>query len=111
MLDDRIAGAGIELDYPVRVVRSAPAVEHVPFAMWIIEAHRPRSIVELCVMAGNTYCGFLQAIRTLNLEANCLGLDLRDPAAGELAGSGDLNALKAYHDPLYGAFSTLRHAS
>src|SRR5437667_863042 len=116
MRDDRIVGAGIELDYPVRSVTAAPALEHVPFAMWVIEAHQPRLVVELCVTADNTYCGFLQAIRTLNLEAKCLGFSL---GAGEGLGNrqeggsahgGDFDALKAYHDPLYGAFSTLRRA-
>jgi hypothetical protein len=108
---DKIAGAGIELDYPVRVAASAPGLEHVPFAMWIIEAHRPRVVVELCVTADNTYCGFLQAIRALNLEAKCFGFSLGDGQEGGLACGGDFEALKAYHDPLYGAFSTLRRGS
>ena len=111
MRGNMIAGAGIELDYPVRIVRSAPAVSHVPFAMWIIEAHQPRVVVELCVTADNTYCGFLQAIRQLNLEAKCFGFSLAAGGDEQSAGVGDLDALKAYHDPLYGAFSTLRRAS
>jgi hypothetical protein len=108
MLGDRIGGRGIELDYPVRAVRSAPAPEHVPFAMWIIEAHRPRVVVELCVTGGNTYCGFLQAIRTLNLNTKCQGFSLGAAPANE-SGS-DFGSLKAYHDPLYGTFSVLRRA-
>jgi hypothetical protein len=111
MRGNMIAGAGIELDYPVRIVSSAPAMEHVPFAMWIIEAHQPRMVVELCVTAENTYCGFLQAIRELNLEAKCFGFSLAGGGEGQSAGIGDFDALKAYHDPLYGAFSTLRRAS
>jgi hypothetical protein len=108
MRGDKIVGAGIELDYPVRIVTSAPALEHVPFAMWVIEALQPRVVVELCVTAGNTYCGFLQAIRTLNLEAKCCGFSLGGGDAEGSACSGDFDALKAYHDPLYRAFSTLR---
>jgi hypothetical protein len=107
---DMIAGADIELDYPVRVVSSAPAMEHVPFAMWIIGAHQPRIVVELCVIADNTYCGFLQSIRTLNLEAKCFGFSLELSGEGQSARIGDFDALSAYHDPLYGAFSTLRRA-
>jgi hypothetical protein len=111
MRSDIIAGAGIELDYPVRIVSSAPAMEHVPFAMWIIEAHRPRVLVELCVTADNTYCGFLQAVRGLNLEAKCYAFSLENGREGQSAPVGHFNALSAYHDPLYGAFSTLRRAS
>jgi hypothetical protein len=111
MRGDKVARAGIELDYPVRGVTTAPALEHVPFAMWIIEAHRPRVVVELCVSADNTYCGFLQAIRTLNLEAKCFGFTLGDGQDSGSACRGDFDALKAYHDPLYAAFSTLRRAS
>jgi hypothetical protein len=111
MRGDKIARAGIELDYPVRGVMTAPALEHVPFAMWIIEAHRPRVVVELCVSADNTYCGFLQAIQTLNLETKCFGFSLAAGQADGSACSGDFDALKAYHDSLYAAFSTLRRAS
>src|ERR1700732_320532 len=100
MRGDKITGAGIELDYPVRIVRSAPALEHVPFAMWVIEAHQPRVVVELCVTAGNIYCGFLQAIRTLNLEAKCFGFSLGGGQERGPACSDDFGALKAYHDPL-----------
>src|SRR5438876_348491 len=110
MRGNEIAGAGIELDYPVRVANSAPGLEHVPFAMWIIEACRPRVLVELCVTADNTYCAFLQAIRTLQLEAKCFGFSLRDGGDGAAECSGGFDTLKAYHDPLYGAFSTLRRA-
>ena len=111
MRDDKIVRAGIELDYPVRGVTTAPALEHVPFAMWIIEAHRPCVVVELCVSADNTYCGFLQAIRMINLEAKCFGFSLGDGEDSGSACRGDFDALKAYHDPLYAAFSTLRRAS
>jgi hypothetical protein len=111
MRGDKVARAGIELDYPVRGVTTAPALEHVPFAMWIIEAHRPRVVVELCVSADNTYCSFLQAIRTLNLEAKCFGFSLGDGQDSGSARGGGFDALKAYHDPLYAAFSTLRRAS
>lgn len=104
-----ISGAGIELGYPVRVVRSAPAIEHVPFALWIVEAHRPQTIVELCISADNTYCGFLQAILGLNLEAKGFAVSLA--GTGIAASASDFNVLKAHHDPLYGAFSTLSRAS
>jgi hypothetical protein len=98
-----IAGTGIELEYPVRVVGAAPGIEHVPFAMWIAEAHRPRTVVELGVSLDNTYCGLLQAIRTLNLEAKCFGFSLGENERN----AHSFNALKAYHEPLYGAFSKL----
>jgi hypothetical protein len=76
--------------------------------MWIIEAHQPRVLVELCVTADNTYCGFLQAIRALSLETKCFGFSIAAGPASGSARNGDFDALKTYHDPLYGTFSTLR---
>src|SRR4051812_45139300 len=108
---DMIARLGIELEYPVRIVGSAPAMEHVPFAMWIIEAHQPRLVVELGPKPDNTYCGLLQAARALNLEAKCFGFSVVDSADDDPANGSDFKALKAYHDLHYGAFSTLSRGS
>src|SRR5678815_2668552 len=66
-------GSGVELQYPARLVWPAPWVGHIPFAFWLVEALRPRIIVELGVHSGNSYCAFLQAAQSLALPAQCYG--------------------------------------
>jgi predicted O-methyltransferase YrrM len=49
--------------------------EHAPFACWLVEAMRPRSIVELGVHNGFSYFVLCQAARALALETRCFGID------------------------------------
>src|SRR4051794_21305918 len=53
--------SGLELEYPARLVEPSAWLGHVPFALWLVAAIRPRIIVELGVHTGNSYCAFLQA--------------------------------------------------
>lgn len=94
--------SGLELEYPARVV-SLTRLGHIPFLLWIVDALRPRMIVELGVDTGNSYCAFLQAVSQLGYDARCFGVD---PWLGS-AGEESHRALCSYHDPLYGAFSML----
>lgn len=50
-------------------------IEHIPFAFWLIEVLKPKSYVELGVHAGVSYFSFCQAVRTLNLNTSCYGVD------------------------------------
>jgi hypothetical protein len=82
--------------------------EHIPFAFWLIDALRPRRLVELGVHAGVSYCAFCQAIDRLGLSTQAYGIDHWH--GDEHAGSFDESVfveLSAYHDPLYGRFSRL----
>src|SRR3954471_9932011 len=98
----------LELMYPDRLVDPPAWVGHAPFAFWIVEALRPSTIVELGVHSGNSYCSFLQAVRTLGLMTRCFGIDhwRGDEQAGTYS-EEVYDELQAYHDPLYGNFSTL----
>ena len=105
-------GTGIELQYPARLVWPSPWIGHIPFALWLVEALRPRVLVELGVHSGNSYCAFLQGVQSLGLTAQCHGIDhwRGDEHADHY--SDDVYAeLCAYHDPLYGTFSTLLRAT
>ncbi|MBB4267062.1 rhamnan synthesis F family protein [Roseospira visakhapatnamensis] len=104
--------AVMETMTPRRLVPPESWVGHIPFAFWIVGAHRPRRIVELGVHTGNSYCAFNQAVAHLGLETTCLGIDhwLGDPQAG-FYGEDVLAALRAHHDPLYGGVSTLLRMS
>ena len=85
-----------------------PWVGHIPFAFWLVEALTPRVVVELGVHSGNSYCAFLQAIQSLALPAQCYGIDhWRGDAHSDYYGDEVYAELCAYHDPLYGPFSTL----
>ena len=100
--------SGIELQYPNRLVGPPAWLGHIPFAFWIVDALRPRKLVELGVHSGNSYCACLQAVHTLGLETACFGVDhwKGDEYAGAY-GDEVYRELRDYHDPLYGAFSTL----
>jgi hypothetical protein len=98
----------IELEYPARLVPYPAWVGHIPFALWITAAHKPRIFVELGVHTGNSYCAFLQAVKALSLQTKCFGVDhwKGDQHSGSY-GQEVYEELKAYHDPRYGDFSTL----
>ncbi len=82
--------------------------EHVPFAMFLVEAIKPRVLVELGTHYGQSYCSFCQAVKTLCLGTNCFAVDTwnGDPHSGEYGPEVYADLLK-HHDPLYEGFSTL----
>jgi hypothetical protein len=95
------------LDYPGWIDATAWA-EHVPFAMFLVSAARPRTIVELGAYRGVSYCAFCQAVKALELSTKCHAVDTwqGDPHAGNIDETV-LGRLRLHHDPLYGDFSTL----
>ena len=105
-------GSGIELHYPARLAYPSPWIGHIPFAFWLVEALRPRVIVELGVHSGNSYCAFLQAAQSLSLSAQCYGIDhWRGDGHTEHYSEDVYTELCSYHEPLYGTFSTLIRAT
>lgn len=95
------------LEMPLWLEQTAWA-GHLPFAMFLISALRPRVFVELGVDRGTSYCTFCQAVRELELETKCFGVDTwrGDEHAGERA-DDVLVKLRGHHDPLYSGFSNL----
>jgi hypothetical protein len=95
-------------------LRIAPScwLEHVPFAMHLVDLLRPRTVVELGVHYGVSYCAFCQAIRSLGLEARCAGIDTwTGDEQSYFYGPEVLEDLSAHHDPLYGSFSRLHQTT
>ena len=100
--------ARIELESPARLVPPEAWVGHIPFAFYLVDALRPRTIVELGVHTGNSYCAFVQAVAKLNLQSTCFGVDhWRGDYQAGVYDNSVFQELRAYHDPLYGSFSTL----
>lgn len=102
------------LDHPIflaepnRLDAISAWIEHVPFALLVIDLVRPNVLVELGTYTGVSYCAFCQAVRQLALETRCYAVDTwqGDPHSGYY-GAQVLDELRAYHDPLYGDFSRL----
>ena len=95
-------------DQPRRLTDVASWHEHIPFAFFAVAALRPDVFVELGTHKGDSYCAFCQAVDSLHLPARCYAVDTwqGDDQSG-LYGPDVLEELRAYHDPLYGSFSSL----
>jgi hypothetical protein len=81
---------------------------HAPFGFWIVDALRPRALVELGTHHGFSYLVFLQAIQTLDCRCSCTAVDTWE---GEehtgLYGPEVLAQVRAYHDVRCSDFSVL----
>jgi methyltransferase family protein len=93
--------SGIELGYPAYIARPSHWLAHAPFSFWLMEAHKPRSVVELGLDTGNSYFAFLQAAQTLGLETTFCGVSFEEGPAGKL------DPLRAFNDRNYGSNSRL----
>ncbi len=82
--------------------------EHVPFAFWLIEAHRPRCVVELGCHYGVSYFAFCQAVQAIGLDTRCYGVDTwkGDNHAG-LYDESVFREVDAHNSALYSGFSRL----
>lgn len=102
------------LDHPVSFsgpLRLLPSdwVTHIPFAMFLVSALRPRVLVELGTFNGVSYCAFCQAAEELHLDTVCRAVDTWQGNVTGIFYDGDeiLKDLKIHHDSLYGKFSSL----
>jgi hypothetical protein len=59
---------------PAHIVTSA-WLEHAPFASWLMDELRPRSVVELGTHCGFSFFVFAEAVRRLGLDAQLSALD------------------------------------
>ena len=96
---------------PVELPLSA-WLEHIPFAFWLINAHRPRVLVELGTHYGSSYFAFCQAIDQLNLSTKTYAVDMwkGDEHAG-FYGENVYSAVESHNKHLYSRFSTLMRTS
>jgi methyltransferase family protein len=82
-------------------------LEHAPFGFWMVDALRPRTIVELGVHGGFSYSVFCQAVQRLHLSARCFAIDTwrGDEHAGYYG--DDVYAAVCWHNRRYDSFSRL----
>jgi glycosyltransferase involved in cell wall biosynthesis len=101
-------GISVFLSDPRRLTPSSAWRQHIPFAMFLIDALKPGIVVELGTHGGDSYCAFCQAVQELKLNTRCfaVGTWKGDEQAG-FFGSEVLDDLRAHHDPLYNSFSQL----
>jgi O-antigen biosynthesis protein len=93
---------------PERLTPLTAWQEHIPFAMFLVAALRPRLLVELGTEAGDSYGAFCQAVDALSLDTRCYAVDTwRGDAHAGGYDTGVLDEWRAHHDPRYGRFSTL----
>ena len=83
-------------------------LEHIPFAFWLIEAHKPSTFVELGTQEGASYFAICQAIDRLHLETSCYAV-----STWENSDPANKNAYRLYetfkthNDAHYSSFSRL----
>ena len=93
---------------PVRLVDPPSWVPHIPFAFWLIDALRPRTVVELGTHTGVSYSAFAQAVQILGLDAATYAVDTwkGDHQAG-FYGEDVFEEWASFHDDHFCAFSRL----
>lgn len=81
-------------------------LEHAPFAFWLVEALRPRMLVELGTHTGFSYLAFCQAVARLETATKAYAVDTwtGDQQAGYY-GEDVFEQFAAYHDRRYSSFS------
>jgi O-antigen biosynthesis protein len=75
---------------------------HVPFAFWVIQASKPRTLVELGTH-GVSYSAFCEAVARSGIATHCYAVD---SWIGDFGGEV-YESLKRFHDKNYGSFSEL----
>ena len=77
-------------------------VEHAPFAFWLVDVLRPRTVVELGVWTGFSFLTFCDAVAASGLDTRCIGIDTweGDAHAGVL--SPDVAEIVAARADRYG---------
>ena len=77
-------------------------VEHAPFAFWLVDVLRPRTVVELGVWTGFSFLTFCDAVAVSGLDTRCIGIDTweGDAHAGVL--SPDVAEIVAARADRYG---------
>lgn len=81
---------------------------HIPFAMDLVRALRPRVLVELGTHKGDSYFAFCEAVRAAGLDTACYAVDTwKGDAHAGLYGENVYAGVERTNAERYAAFSTL----
>lgn len=93
---------------PIKVDGNNTWIQHIPFAFFLISFLKPQRIVELGVHTGESYFAFCQAVKHLNLNSKCYGIDswAGDPHTG-ICDDSVYQKLLSYQSENYKEISSL----
>jgi hypothetical protein len=96
---------------PARIIPHSAWVEHAPFGFWLVEALRPRTIVELAPLEGVSYLVLCEAVQRLGLSTRCYRV--APPNDERACFSGEQEAVEPINDNHreYTPFSTVIRSS
>jgi hypothetical protein len=87
-------------------------IEHAPFAFWLVEAHRPSTLVELGTDRGFSFFAFCQAVHALGLGTRCFAVDTwRADDRARRDGEEAFASVREHNDDRYAAFARLLRAT
>jgi hypothetical protein len=93
---------------PIWVRPESEWLEHAPFGFWLIEALRPRTVVELGTHSGYSLAVFCQAVQALDLDCRCYGVDQwQSDTHKAMNGEEIFRAISDHNEAHYKSFSTL----
>jgi len=93
---------------PDRICKPYSWVEHIPFAFFLINILKPDMFVELGVHTGNSYFAFCQAVKELNLNTKCYGVDIwKGDLHSEFYDESIYKDVSEYNEKSYKHFSSL----
>jgi len=81
--------------------------EHIPFSFWLLEQHRPKTVVSWGTHSGIAYFSFCQSIKVNDIPAVCYGLDNWPGDNSILSNNGSLRQVEKYNRENYADFSSL----
>jgi len=91
-----------------RVVWPPSWLGHAPFALWLMESLKPKTLVELGTHSGNSFAAFCQGAKFLDYSPSCYAVDTweGDPHAG-VYGEEIFADVSQYFSKSYGNISHL----
>jgi len=83
-------------------------VGHIPFAAWLVQVAKPRTIVELGTHSGNSYFSICQAVKQYEAGSKCYAVDTWQGDAHALSyGEEIYEMVRKHNEEHYASFSTL----
>ena len=96
---------------PTRLGVDSSWLGHVPFGHWLVDKHRPNSIVELGTRSGVSFAAFCEAILRCRITASALACDTRCSDSDAEAIKEEVANLRQFLNQHYAAVSTLMHCT